>query len=891
MKRDNVAVMVTMFVMLRMVQALPRAAAEQVSVTTGSTTVQIGNELLDATLSADRLHLTGLRLAEGGDLNLLQRVVTVYHTGQWQEEDGQRGYVRWETNLKRQDDSVVAFAQTSDAFFIHRRTVTVRAGAPYLEVHYSWHCLKTFHTASYYSIPDICFAKELDEAVWEGADGRVEKVLALKEGKESPAWEEAGGRYSSALAIGGHWFAARSTQREVGLLVFLPVREGVGARASTGYTWDPRLHLSIAPPMGHRPNPPMPGETVELRFFLMPFRSAAEDAAQALIKALNWKPPAPPRALPSALAYPLAKTSSLTLWRETITVKVMRTHQVPQGAARPVINLTAAKDEYEATQVVVTSRERLQGASLSAGDLVGATAGIPASDIEVNPVGYVRTASPPGEFPDILLPKTKVDIVPGRAQPFWVTVHVPRDVPAGQYRGSLRFTATGIEPVNITLQMTVYNFALPTERHLRAPFGFRPQYLSAPYGSEQGWKALEAYAREYRRARLSWGLQVTPGSSPRVIRDGAQFKVEGFDDFAERAEKLIREFASNTFPVLRFPAFPPDVRWEPPRQGHGRGDLKVTPEVEAVWRVWHREQQAALERKDILDKCYSFLVDEPVPEAIPNVKRLAQMTKAGAPRIKVLVTVAPTPELFGLVDIWYVTRTWPFFWTIERIGDVVPSMVPPLPESGTSSWSFDKAMKAMRERQAAGDQFWWGEFSCAELVAEGMEHRMLLWSTWRFGVQGLLYWSVNLWLENPWAGWDEASLTMRWARSFPASGDGILLYPGPTGDLPPVRSIRWELLREGMEDFEYLHLVQQIAGGKTAEARRAAVVLHKCRAVVYTHDRLRDYLRDPQTLYRLRNELAEVLAHKQRVAHADSSAPRRREKMSHGWRLSRINEG
>ncbi len=857
MKQIHTAV----FGLLATACALSGSSAGQVTVTTEPVGVRVRNPFIEATLSADRLHLVGLRLAGAEGLNLLQRVVTIYHTGKWQEEDGQRGYGKWETKLEQRADAVVAYAQTSDEFFIHHRTVKLRADAPYVEVRYEWECIKTFHTAFYYSIPDICFAKELDEAVWEEPDGSVEKLLALKDGKASPAWEGALGRYTSALAIGGHWFAARSTAKDVGLLVFLPTRDGIRARASTGYTWDPRLHLSIVPPMGRRPNPPMPGETLESLFFLMPFRGAAEEATQTLVKRLKWKPSEPPRPLPSPLAYPLAKTSSVTLWHESIMVKVMRNHQAPGGAARPVINLTVAKDEYEATQVVCVSRGRLSGVSLSAEDLIGAAATIPASQIEINPVGYVRTASPPGEIPDILLPNRKVDVLPGRVQSFWVTVHVLRDVPAGRYRGSLRFTATGIEPINIALRLTVYDFALPVERHLRTLFMFRPQFLSTPYGSEQWWKVLKAYAKEYMRARLSWGLHVTPGTLPRVIRDGAQFKVEGFDDWAQRTEKVIREFASNTFPVLRFPAFPPDVRWEPPREGHGRGDLNITPEVEAVWRAWHQEQQAALERKGILRKCYAFLVDEPVPEAIPNVKRLAQMTKAGAPDIKVLVTVAPTPDLFGLVDIWYVTRTWPFFWSIERISDVVPSMVPPLPESGTSSWNFDKAMKAIRERQAVGDEFWWGEFSCSELMAEAMEHRMLLWSTWRFGVQGLLFWSVNLWTENTWKGWDDASLTMRWPRSFPASGNGVLLYPGISGDLPPVRSIRWELLREGMEDFEYLYLVQQIAGGKTANARRAAAVLEKCRAVVYTHDRLREYLRDPKRLYRLREELARVVAH------------------------------
>ena len=37
------------------------------------------------------------------------------------------------------------------------------------------------------------------------------------------------------------------------------------------------------------------------------------------------------------------------------------------------------------------------------------------------------------------------------------------------------------------------------------------------------------------------------------------------------------------------------------------------------------------------------------------------------------------------------------------------------------------------------------------------------------------------------------------------NGDGFLLYP-PTADGQLVTSIRWELLREGAEDFEYLLL-------------------------------------------------------------------------------------
>ena len=40
-------------------------------------------------------------------------------------------------------------------------------------------------------------------------------------------------------------------------------------------------------------------------------------------------------------------------------------------------------------------------------------------------------------------------------------------------------------------------------------------------------------------------------------------------------------------------------------------------------------------------------------------------------------------------------------------------------------------------------------------------------------------------------------------------GDGFFLYPDREGDGPFVNSMRWESLRDGMEDFDYLTLLEQ----------------------------------------------------------------------------------
>ena len=49
--------------------------------------------------------------------------------------------------------------------------------------------------------------------------------------------------------------------------------------------------------------------------------------------------------------------------------------------------------------------------------------------------------------------------------------------------------------------------------------------------------------------------------------------------------------------------------------------------------------------------------------------------------------------------------------------------------------------------------------------------------------------------------------------------DGEAIYPPPDGDVchkPPVTSIRWELLRQGLEDVEYLYMLDRMAGATDA---------------------------------------------------------------------------
>ncbi len=66
--------------------------------------------------------------------------------------------------------------------------------------------------------------------------------------------------------------------------------------------------------------------------------------------------------------------------------------------------------------------------------------------------------------------------------------------------------------------------------------------------------------------------------------------------------------------------------------------------------------------------------------------------------------------------------------------------------------------------------------------------------------------------------------TSQWA--FSGNGDGTLFYPGTPAEIGgtshiPVASIRLKMIREGMEDYEYLKLVSDLGDPAFAAAQAA----------------------------------------------------------------------
>jgi hypothetical protein len=106
------------------------------------------------------------------------------------------------------------------------------------------------------------------------------------------------------------------------------------------------------------------------------------------------------------------------------------------------------------------------------------------------------------------------------------------------------------------------------------------------------------------------------------------------------------------------------------------------------------------------------------------------------------------------------------------------------------------------------------------------ESRLFAWLAWHYGLDGYLRWASNAFPENVWE-----QPNYKWH-----SGDMYFVYPGQGG---PLDSMRWELLRQGIQDYEALRIATEKAENagrkdllkKLNEAVRTGIVVSDCHRV------------------------------------------------------------
>ena len=132
--------------------------------------------------------------------------------------------------------------------------------------------------------------------------------------------------------------------------------------------------------------------------------------------------------------------------------------------------------------------------------------------------------------------------------------------------------------------------------------------------------------------------------------------------------------------------------------------------------------------------------------------------------------------------------------------------------------------------------------------------RIITWLCFQKRIPGFLHWAYNYWKakgDKPLNPWNDPT-GGRWP-----GGDTVMVYPPryPYESDEIVGSIRWEILREALEDHTYLSLTRDLAEDGDAEARAILRDVHRKIVPDWT-----TYTRDEARLEAARERMGRLLA-------------------------------
>ena len=521
------------------------------------------------------------------------------------------------------------------------------------------------------------------------------------------------------------------------------------------------------------------------------------------------------------------------VWAVYPPEKVLANEALPATNKMDAVRISAAQGEYEPLLIVLRAEVPLREVRAAFTNLTSRTgARFDATNFNARRVAYVyvdepsgtRTKSPmpfetgTGLQPDPL-PRGGGNAGPGRHLQFWITAHVPRRTPPGDYSGavSLRFRREGWMPpdfaneIRVPLELRVRRFALPEISPLLNTAFFDSRALDRER-RDPVW--LHDFYRDFVAHRQA-PQPLLPSPDVTVGRDG-KVSVDSTEWERETAFCLDELKVSHLFvPVRSFTAEKKtmqgfDFLWHFPAVtkqwwfgAHIANEHRqLTPEFKERFGAYLRHMHGVLQKRGWLDRAFISTMDEPYTYHLHGadraldtpannyevIRNLVKFVREVAPGLKTYSTVDPVPELNGFIDHWCLRNP--------------------------------QRAAAARERAGRhGELFTFCDNYRTFVDYPAVSARTLGWQAWKTGARGWLTYETMADFATAWEGprfqYPLFSGPVVW-------GMGQMFYPEPAG-AGVVPSLRWEMMRKGCEDYEYLWLLRERLRTLTPEQRASPV--------------------------------------------------------------------
>ncbi len=485
---------------------------------------------------------------------------------------------------------------------------------------------------------------------------------------------------------------------------------------------------------------------------------------------------------------------TLQFWPVDIHEKIFK-DSMPKTSGAVV--LSAAGNEYESGQIGIRSEQDIKDITWSLSPLIQKDGKnqIAVENIRLRSIGMIpiKKNTPnadtivirkaPCEIPDILWEKTTVSLVQKEAQGLWITVFVPKGTDPGLYQGIITLTSKTMK-VEIPLQVKVFPFTLPEKRNLMVTNWWFPDKIAAQHKvkvwSEEHWRLIDAYLRNMKEHRqnvlmINWVPSAKGPVTAKRMTDGTWqidwSHIERLMTMAEKNGVLDRVELTHIGGVDRN-THQINIR-NLDIYDEKEGKIVSLPAKEWMKPVF-QELQNYLEKTKRIDKSMIHVADEPYGEDIISWRVASSQLHKVAPKLKRI-------DAIESIDFCEELEVW------------VPKLT-----------HFDRWRDAFEARRSNGE-FWY--YICCHPIGihypnrfmdlPASRIRVLHWINYTEKLKGYLHWGLNFWIDDPFG-----PPTLQYGP-----GDTHTIYPGTNG---PLDSIRWEIERESIEDFEYMTLLENL---------------------------------------------------------------------------------
>lgn len=478
------------------------------------------------------------------------------------------------------------------------------------------------------------------------------------------------------------------------------------------------------------------------------------------------------------------------------------------------VRLSAAVNETVAFQMIMRAARSARVTGIRLENLRSRDQTVPADRValfrefrvqaEDYPTWYLRLTPDwrrPRWFPDLLVPLSAprgalpIVLRAGECEAVWAEIAVPPGLPAGKYDSVIHIMSGSNPVVDLALTLEVWPFALPQTSHLAAlatvdTTRLLRQHLELngrPYVPNRLTFDDPAYQRAVATLDAATRLLHEHRCSP-ILKDVQPFRRPGgsgeteldWTDYDRLVGGLIDGTVFDDRSVA--PAWPLPV-----------DDQRPSPESFGGWGSPGYQKMLV----DYLRRCLEHFIERrwvdrhyvymPVPgpsqaERYRQFDALGRLLREADPRLRMVCSVpSASMAAYGWRDDGF-----------ADLGDLVAVWAPPASLADPEEFA---------RQRAAGRRTWLNPdrppySGSLSMLAPPVDAQTLSWQAFRFGCDAILLPGVNNWPDD--------------GRPRTTGSEGCLLWPGRSFGLDgPIPSIRLKRLRRGLQDYEYLWLLER----------------------------------------------------------------------------------